>query len=151
MSYADRLADERHQLHEDHPTHRPLSDGYERVGLAGEIAFSKATGMACDLERRPGGDSGRDFRIYLSHSVDVKTARKPYNLLLEKGTEKLADIYVLARYHDDGEVSFVGWEWGVKLARQPTKKFHDDGPENHYIPATELRPMDELWVRMLKL
>ena len=142
-------ADQRHETHKDHASSRPLSKDYELVGLMGELALSQLTGLAPDLKVKPKGDGGVDGRIYLGFSVDVKTARKPYNLIHEVG-KKFADIFILAQYNgESAPATMLGFEWGVALAVAPTKKF---GHEilNHYIPAHLLRPMEELERRVIK-
>lgn len=141
---------EREEVHANHESSRPLSDGYELVGIAGELELSQLTGLAPDLSIRPGGDGGRDNCLYLRYSVDVKTARKPYNLIHEEG-KQFADIFILGRYSDDtGKVELLGWEWGKTLARAPTKDF-GYGVINHYISAEELRDIGELRARVIKI
>lgn len=141
------IAARREEIHADHATSRPLSDGYERVGLAGEFAFGEFCGIFPDLAERPGGDSGVDFMLPLIFTVDVKTARKAYYLLHEQ-EKGFADIYVLAEYDDEtGRAVLVGWAWGAQLERAPIKDF-GYGVMNHYIPRGELRPMSELSGRL---
>lgn len=138
----------RHEAHKHHASSRPLSDDYELVGLAGETAFGMLTGKMPDLERRLEGDAGIDFIIPMRFSVDVKTARKAYHLIHEKG-KKFADIYVLAEYDDETKKArLIGWEWGRTLQKAPVKDF-GYGIENHYIPASKLKPMDELTERLV--
>ncbi len=60
----------------------------------------------------------------------------------------MADIIVLAQYHDNDSATCIGWEWGMVLKHAPKKDF-GYGIINHYIPAEKLRPMDELIQRML--
>ena len=148
--YANSIADERHELHQDHQSSRPLSVGYERVGIAGEMAFSHFSGLAADLSARPGGDNGYDFILPLLFSVDVKTARKAGNLIQEQGAA-FADIVVLAEFDDNtGKALLVGWEWGSVLKAAPVKDF---GYKilNHHIPRSKLRTMDSLCERMMSL
>ena len=146
----DAFAKERHDLHVDHATSRPLSDGYEKVGLAGELAFSQFTGMAPDLSVKPEGDGGVDTTIFLAFTVDVKTARKAYNLIHEID-KPFADIFVLAEYDDDSEKAMlVGWEYGSILRKAPSKDF-GYGIENHFIHRSRLRPMNLLRKRLLRL
>lgn len=139
---------DRHEAHKDHATSRPLSEDYELVGLSGESAFGRLTGKMPDLDRKLDGDKGIDFIIGLKFSVDVKTARKAFHLIHEKG-KNFADIYVLAEYNDETKQSkLIGWEWGRVLQNAPTKDF-GYGIENHYIPANKLKPMTELMERMV--
>ena len=115
------LADQRHDLHENHASSRPLSDGYENVGLVGEVAFGMRTGLCPDFDLKPKGDGGFDFTIPLAFTVDVKTFRKPYNLIHESG-KGFADIYVLAEFSDDqSTATLIGWEWGNRLRSAPTR------------------------------
>ncbi len=138
----------RHDAHKDHATSRPLSDDYEMVGLAGETAFGRLSGRMPDLERRLEGDKGVDFVVSLKFSVDVKTARKAFNLIHEQG-KPIADIYVLAEYDDETkQARLIGWEWGLVLQRAPVKDF-GYGVHNHYIPASKLKPMQDLKERMI--
>ncbi len=146
----EHLGQQRHELHKDHPTHRPLSKGYDGVGIAGEIALSKFSGMAVDLSLRPGGDDGIDNHIYLRHSVNVHAARIPKNLIHEVG-KKMAEIMILGDYDEATGVSeLLGWEWGRVLVRAPSRDF-EHGVINHYIERGKLRDMKELEERMLKL
>lgn len=140
----DNIGNERHDLHKCHATSRPLSDGYENVGLAGEFEFGKFSGLMPDLERRPGGDNGIDFVLPVALTVDVKTARNPRNLLHEQG-KSFADIYVLAEYDDDTKTArLLGWAWGTTLRKTTPKDVGGYGVISHYIPRERLRPMSEL-------
>lgn len=141
----EQLAAEREALHAEHESSRPLSEGYERVGLRGEEEFSRLTGLPLDTEPRPGGDGGRDFRVpsMRAFTVDVKTARKPYNLIVEQGKVD-ADVYVLARYADaDNSVEFLGWAYASEVLRCAVRDF-GHGVMNHYRPAGELHKMPRL-------
>lgn len=142
-----REAEARHDAHKDHASSRPLSEDYEYVGLLGESKFGELSGLMPDLQRKLSGDNGVDFVVPLKFSVDVKTARKAYHLIHEQG-KNFADIYVLASFDDETQsVKLVGWEWGATLKRAPIKDF-GYGIMNHYIPAKDLKPMDELKKRM---
>ena len=92
-------ADRRKAFHINSAGRRPLSDGYELVGLAGEVEFATTFDQPLNLIRRHGGDGGIDFVIPLAFTVDVKCLRDASNLLVEEGTAA-ADIYVLAEYSD---------------------------------------------------
>lgn len=108
-----------------------------------EEAFESAFGYPIDEEDRPGGDGNVDFNTPVG-TVDVKTARKPYHLLVEVGKPQ-ADIIVLAEYLPDIKMAvLIGWEYSEYVQRTPVKRFHKDGPQNHYIRAEYLRPMKEL-------
>lgn len=140
-------ADSRHDAHKDHASSRPLSEDYELIGLLGEAKFGALTGLMPDLERKLSGDNGIDFIVPLKFSVDVKTARKPRNLIQERGKVS-ADIYVLAGYDDKTKkVTLLGWEWGAALLKAPVKDF-GYGIFNHFIPVENLKPMSKLTKRI---
>jgi hypothetical protein len=144
----------RHELHQSHPSHRPLSEDYELIGLCGEAALAQMFGLSVDMVRRPGGDGGVDNVLRLrtatgpqEFKVDVKTARKPNNLIVEVGKLKPATIYVLAGYAPlAGKATLLGWEWGRVLHKAPSKDF-GYGVINHYIPRVRLRALAELLER----
>jgi len=143
----EQIALRRERLHEGHASSRPLSPEYENVGLAGEFAFGHFCGLMPDIGERPDGDGGVDFVVPLLFTVDVKTARKAFNLIHEQG-KPFADLFVLAEYFDGTRsASLVGWEYGKRLAAAPVRDF-GYGVLNHYIPREELRPMDELAARL---
>lgn len=157
---ADRIAEEavrRHNLHRHHTSSRPLSDNYELVGLRGEEKLGEVLGIDVDLSRRPGGDGGVDFVVpiidprssrVMEWRVDVKTARKPGNLIVERGKVRLRTIYVLARYSDATDsVDLLGWECSAVVARAPVRDF-GYGIINHYIPASMLRSVADLIARV---
>jgi hypothetical protein len=150
MDYKDAihsLATRRAAIHDGHNSSRPLSEGYEDVGMAGEFAFGHFCGLMPDIGERPDGDGGVDFVVPLLFTVDVKTARKAFNLIHEHG-KPFADLFVLAEYFDGTRsASLVGWEYGKRLAAAPVRDF-GYGVLNHYIPREELRPMDELAARL---
>lgn len=136
---------------------RPLGKDYEQVGLVGEWEFGRFCGQM--PRTRPGGDGGVDFRIPCTFTVDVKTSRKGYYLLVEEGKVK-ADIYVLAHYKatedvdvenrtiwESGGAELVGWCWGHELAAVPPKDT-GMGVVNHALTKKQLRPMDELKAMM---
>jgi len=137
-----KLAKERHELHKDHATSRPLSFDYEVVGLAGEYVFAAKYALMADWTTRPSGDSGVDFQ-FGDMTIDVKTARKPGNLIVEKGTSP-ANILVLAGWHqNECRVDLLGWETAEAILVAPTKDF-GYGIINHYIQARDLRKMSSL-------
>ena len=135
------IADQRTGSHIGHESQRILGDNHDLVGVSGETIFAKYFGLKINDDIKPEGDDGIDFLLGLNFSVDVKTARKPYNLLLEVG-KPVADIYVLADFND-GDPYLLGWEWGKNLSQAPSKDF-GYGVINHYIPVEELRSMNEL-------
>lgn len=138
-----RLAEQRAQLHENHASSRPLSDDYEFVGLAGEEEFAWQYGLEVDRTSRPAGDKGIDFIHSAVGSIDVKTARKAYNLIVEKG-KVYSNIYVLARYNDTTQrAELLGWATRQEVLAAPVKDF-GYGVFNHYIPVAALRSMSTL-------
>jgi hypothetical protein len=149
----------RHAAHQNHPSHRPLTENYELIGLRGEQAFAEMFGLDMDLSRRPGGDKGVDFVVtmivkkplILQYKVDVKSARRPFNLIVEKGKVDPKTIYVLGHYMEViDRVKPIGWEWGAALLQAPTATFgHGQTVLNHYIPRERLRPMSELQDRII--
>ena len=142
------IAADRARLHKGQDTSRPLSKEYELVGLSGEVAFSKETGYPLDLRTRIGGDNGVDFYTSLG-TVDVKTSRKPYFLVVEQGKVK-ADVYVLAQYDDESKTArLLGWEYGSTMKDQPIRDF-GFGVINHYKAVSDLRNIWEL-TNLLKM
>ena len=139
-------ADQRSDSHIGHESQRILGENHDLVGVSGEAIFAKYFGLKMNDDIKPEGDEGIDFLLGLNFSVDVKTARKPFNLLLEVG-KPVADIYVLADYND-GDPYLFGWEWGKNLSQAPTRDF-GYGVINHFIPAEELRSLDELLNRSI--
>ena len=138
----------RTEIHAGHASCRPMSENHDAVGMAGELAFGKAVGLMPDFEPRIGGDNGIDFILPLVLTVDVKTFRRPGNLIHEVG-KPFADLFVLAGYRDeDGSAELIGWATGSDLRKAPTRDF---GHEviSHYIPAKDLRPMSQLLGKML--
>ena len=149
-----KIAEQRSKTHVGHASQRVLSEDYNVVGVSGEFAFGNKFNLKVDDSIKPSGDKGVDFVLDLivgeeqrSFTVDVKTARLPYNLLLEVG-KPVVDIYVLADYNN-GDSILLGWEWGVKLSQAPSRDF-GYGVINHYISALDLRPMEELYERKEK-
>ena len=140
-----RIAQQRTDTHTGHASQRILSEDYNLIGVSGEAAFAEDFGLKVDDSVKPAGDYGVDFILGLNFTVDIKTAKQPFNLLLEEG-KNAVDIYVLADYNE-GDTFLVGWEWGKVLEKAPTKNF-GHGVISHYIPAKELRPMEELFVRV---
>jgi len=146
--YEDHFDNEsRNALHNGQKSQRILSENHNAVGMAGEFAFGEFCGLWPDTTDRVGGDNGFDFIVPLKFTVDIKTARKAFHLIHEKG-KNFADIYVLAEYDDESNTAqLIGWEFGKTLEKAPTKDF-GYGVINHYIRQKELRPMSELKNRM---
>lgn len=138
----ERHAEARHNLHEGKASHRPLSEGYELVGLAGEKAFCEWAGIELDLTLRPKGKR-INYRVK-GKKIDVLTARKPNHLLVEKGKVR-ADIYVLCAYRDhDGTARLLGWADKEMVQKASAWDVGGMGVVSHAIWHTELRPMRDL-------
>lgn len=144
-------ASARDAIHEGQLTSRPLSENYQMVGLRGEHAFAQYFNLPMDWKRRADGDNGVDFVLPLRFTVDVKGFCKPHNLIVEQGKIR-ADIYVLAAVVGDdcADDELLGWEWGRIVAKAPVKDF-GYGVLNHFIPRENLRPMDELLSKVMRL
>lgn len=117
------------------------------MGLAGEQAFENEFGIKLDRTSRIDGDGGNDFSlptIYGLFKVDVKAARKAYNLIVEQGKCFPFTIYVLAKFCDiTGIAVLIGWEWGSVIMRTPVRDF-GYGVMNHHIAKEKLRGIEEL-------
>jgi hypothetical protein len=136
------LASSREAIHRSHASSRPLSVNYEYIGLLGEACFAEEMGLELDRTARPGGDKGVDFITPLG-TIDVKTARKAYNLIHEQG-KAIANILVLAQYDDSTDsITFLGWEYGTVVTSRPTRDF-GYRVINHFIPVKSLKPMESL-------
>ena len=143
VAYLENVASVRMRIHSKHATSRPLSSDYEFIGLIGEYQFMVFSGLTMDISTRPDGDNGCDFRSRVG-TIDVKTARKAFNLLRESG-KKHSKILVLASYSDSTKrASLLGWEYDEKMLLCPKKDF-GYGILNYYKPAKLLRPMHELY------
>jgi len=137
-----KIATEREKIHEDHASSRPLSKNYEYIGLVGESEFANQFNYKIDEKLRPSGDGGKDFNSPLG-LIDIKTARKAFNLIVEKGKVD-SDIYVLAQYCDETEsATLLGWASKKEILNAPTKDF---GYKiiNHYISKDNLRSITSL-------
>jgi hypothetical protein len=147
---AEEIGRKREKGKTGYKSHRPLSEGYEILGTMGELAFSMFSGLPVDKSVKANGDGGVDFTLPLT--IDVKTARKANNLLVEKG-KNMADIYVLAQANPDisNEVTLLGWTWGylVRNAQIDNGDFFGNGVTNFYVPSAELLAMEELnrWLK----
>lgn len=151
LTALDGEAKQRTAMKNTAASHRPLSEGSEIVGLVGECQFGCEFNLPLiNWERKPAGDSGHDFIVPVRFTLDVKTARNPLNLLVEQH-KVLADIYALAGYSDDTkQARLLGWEWKAAVLRAPVSD-RFGGVMSHYIPAEDLRPMEELHKRVMRL
>ena len=137
-----KMAADREKLHKNHASSRPLSKDYEYIGLKGEEKFAEEFNLVLDGELKPGGDKGHDFSSSLG-AIDIKTARKAYNLIVEEGKVR-ADVYVLAQYEDyTDSVKLLGWASKDEVLEAPVRDF-GYGIMNHYIPKNDLHHMDFL-------
>lgn len=137
----DVVGAQRHAIHAGSATSRPLSKGYEQVGLAGEQAFAAFAHVAWDRTLRPGGSGGVNFTIN-GKTVNVYTARIPKHLLVETGKAN-ADFHVLAGYAN-GQAHLIGWAHRKDVLAAPVKDWGGKGIQSHAIPANHLIPMDRL-------
>ena len=131
-----KMASERERLHKHLKSSRPLSKDYEYIGLKGEEKFAEEFNMEIDHKLRPEGDGGKDFPSNFG-IIDVKTARKAYNLIVEQG-KVVSDIYILAKYKDlTDNAELLGWAYKNEVLDAPCKDF-GYGIINHYIPKENL-------------
>ena len=142
--FAESIAKVREEGKELLKSNRPLSYDYEILGLMGEMAFADFSGYEVDTSQRMDGDKGVDFVID-GYTIDVKTARKAYNLIVEVGKVK-ADFYVLASLVSQYEVELIGWETGREVSSSKTDegKLFKNNVHNHFIKAVDLQPMWKL-------
>ena len=75
-----KIANQRTTLHKGCPSQRILSKNHDLVGIAGEEEFGRQFDLELDKTERLHGDAGIDFILPVG-TVDVKTFRKPFNLL----------------------------------------------------------------------
>lgn len=151
-----RVAESRHALHMNDASSRPFSRDYEYIGLVGEWCFGELIEQRPDLSIRREGDAGVDFKAYFQlggvlapRTIDVKTAEKPWYLLVEPDKVR-ADVYVLSRYYRDTEIAeCLGWAPRKDVEAAPLGDKGGRGLICHYIRANELRPMPMLLERHL--
>lgn len=121
----------------------------DTIGVAGEAAFAQKYSLSLDESIRPDGDGHVDFVTPIG-TIDVKTARKPFNLLIKEWEiERSADIIVLAKFNSVQDIVFLGWATRQEMATMPIKDF-GYGIRNYYRHASSLRPMSELDTMLLK-
>jgi hypothetical protein len=141
-----RLATQRHHIHKNHDSSRPLSQYYELIGLVGEWMFARRYDLDMDLEPRPGGDGRVDFEVN-GFTIDVKSAEKAYNLLREVDKPH-AEILVLVSVNLKERIGkMIGWEFDEEMLNliYPPKIFHPGGGIlNHYVHRTRLKHMSLL-------
>lgn len=121
----------------------------DTIGVAGELAFANRYGLEIDRTIRPDGDNHVDFKVKVLtdnkyFTIDVKTATKPYNLLIKEWEiDVCADCIVLADYNN-GNPKFIGWESKKVMKNQPKKVFSSLGIVNYYLHSSRLQPMETL-------
>jgi hypothetical protein len=148
---ARHVATARHELHKDQKSHRQLSDDYEYVGILGEMDFADEYGFTFNDELYIAGDGGVDFSFHTKdtrkYTIDVKTAQRPKNLIVEVG-KITSDIYILRGFKDDSTYA-IGWETKTNIAKAQTGTMLGHNVVNHIISAKDLLPM-ELFVKFLQ-
>jgi hypothetical protein len=143
------IAASRSRLHANHDSQRKLSPDYEIVGLAGELEFAKSMHIPFVDAYLPGGDRGIDFNTPIG-TVDIKTFRRPWSLLVPIGNNHPADIYILAGYQDEGhQATLIGWTYWNIVQQQPVKDF-GRGIINHSLAARRLYPMVQFKREIIK-
>lgn len=119
------------------------TENADYVGLIGEWVFSQEFSLPIDLTISYKGDRGADF-VVNGLRIDVKTYRKPANMLRRVDTRLPAHILVLAEYFDKtGWAELIGWEFDEVMLECPTKDF-GYGIINHFKPVNQLKPMSRL-------
>ena len=92
---------------------KPNPEKY-KIGLVGELAYSKYTGMPVDTHTLGHGDGGIDFE----NGVDVKCSKLdvcPNLLMMKRDIKEKTKFYVLAWWKNYGrelnvdEVYLIGW------------------------------------------
>ena len=137
------------RLHRNHSTERFFKDKNieSAIGIYGEIRFGSMYGLAPNLREKIQGDD-YDFLVH-GKKVDVKTARKPLNLLVKEFEIGKCDIYVNSRFDEAKKaVTFLGWETSQVMKEQPQRDF-GYGIVNYYKKTGLLKPMEDLgyWIR----
>jgi hypothetical protein len=150
----EKIAKERHNLHEGQSSHRPLLSKktgltaspwyYEFVGLVGEFAFAEDFGVEVDQSLKVDGDGGKDFLQFPKvGKIDIKAAQIPNNLLVEEGHVR-ADVFVLYGFDINKETAWsVGWTYKEEvLAKAP--QAWPQKVINHIVPKFELNHINKL-------
>lgn len=137
---------------------RVWANDYVRVWLAGEIALAELTGVTPDFFNKFNGDGGVDsyFDLRINDvikkmTINVKTSKKPYNLIAEDKRNK-ADIYILAQFFPETKrANLLGWEFGSVLYKAPMIdiKIKEGTKPFHAIPLHKLRDIEVLKQRMV--
>ena len=119
-------------------------------GVYGEwVYYKRYEHLGCappDRKPRPYGDKGIDFHTPWG-TLDVKTARKPKNLLVKKQEiGRVADVLVQAGWNEKLQgVELLGWYIGQDMrdlqGLQEPKDF-GYGIINYFVPASQLHAME---------
>jgi hypothetical protein len=112
------VAKHRTGMHEEQDDRFIMCKDHDIIGVAGEQAFFQLTGLEPPMVEGHGGDGCIDFTSPSGVTIDVKTASKPYGLLVPTD-QVFADVYVLALYKPK-RIEFVGWKYGKDVIRYPT-------------------------------
>ena len=138
----ERVARGRVEIHRGQSTSNPIRQDREFIGISGEHAFHRSTGLALDMTIRRSGDGGHDFFVH-GIAIDVKCASEPRRLLV--GTrERRCAIRVLAHFRSLGHSRLLGWEFDDVIHSYPTQPGYA-GYVNYAVAVATLRPMTELW------
>jgi len=138
----ERVASGRMEIHWGQSTSNPIRQDREYLGISGEHAFHRSTGLALDMTVRRAGDGGHDFLVH-GIAIDVKCVSGVGRMLV--GTnERRCDLRVLAHYRSLGRSRLIGWEFDDLIHLSPTEPGRNNYT-NHIAFARNLRAMSELW------
>jgi len=143
------LGKQRQKVHIINSSRRFFEDKNEEdiIGITGELAFEKLFKLPMDRSLYENGDDHVDFTY--NHkgrdvTIDVKTARKAFNILIKEWEiDKAADIIVLCQF-DNFKITFLGWESLKIMKTMPVKDF-GYGIRNYYRNIKACRTMDEMY------
>lgn len=151
MLDAEYLGKLRQGAHTNSPSKRLYKDkNLEHIiGITGEIKFGERYNLKPDLEIRPNGDGGVDFKVKFNDktivTIDIKTSQKAWCLLVKEWEiNKCSDILVLCKYNGENDVEFLGWTTKKVMKQQPTKVFSSLNINNYYLHNSELNKMEML-------
>jgi hypothetical protein len=151
MLDAEHLGKLRQGAHTNSPSKRLYKDkNLEHIiGITGEIKFGERYNLKPDLEIRPNGDGGVDFKVKFNDktivTIDIKTSQKAWHLLIKEwDINRCSDILVLCKYHDKDNVEFLGWTTKKVMKEQPKKVFPPLNINSYYLHNTKLNKMEIL-------
>lgn len=158
------LGEARHRHHRGSRTNRPIIEGNDPIGVAGELIFARKFGLPEDPTKRIGADRGWDFVAEDGRTIDVKaTAYKGktgdtgdpsmrVGLFADKG-QVVADVYVLV-YVDDVDKAagrILGWATKDEMLAAPLRSTRKPGVdyalEGHWLHRSKLRGITSLVVQ----